>query len=816
MRLLELDVHDVRGIRSLTLRPDGNNLVIWGPNGSGKSAVVDAIDFLLTGRMSRLTGRGTSGITLRRHGPHVDSTPEQASVRALLAVPGLADPVELRRCIAQADVLEGDPVVRGALAPILDLAERGQHVLTRREILRFVTTEAGSRAQDIQNLLNLTPTETIRKTLVTVRHRTEETEEGALRAAVGLRGRVAAVAGLRAFDATSVLTFANAQRALLGAPGVDELRARSIRNGVFRPADRGGPGQIDTQSVRLALATLRTALDAKSRQQLADQDRRLRTLLAELRSDHDLHRSTRRRDLIRLGDELLDETGACPLCETPWPAGALHAQLQAQLAEADAALARSSQITSLAETAAAGAAACSAASRTIAEAAAVLALDGTPLDRWTAIADRLGEALANPTSAYPVQEYDVEQVAVLGAPLETARVLDAVDRALERLDDAETPQQTAWDTLIRVEEALVPLEAAEEALERQAVATRRARALSAAYDRARDRILGALYESVRDRFVALYRQLHGSDETSFTAELTPEGAALQFLVDFHGHGVHPPQALHSEGHQDSMGICLYLALAERLTGGVIELTILDDVMMSVDAEHRRALCRLLAAAFPNRQLLITTHDRTWAGQLRTEGVVTSRHCVQFYGWQLATGPRIVSEGDLWTRIDEELTREEVASAAHRLRRGSEEYFADVCDALWAPVRYRVSGRVELGDLLPAAITQYRSLLKKAKAAANAWNQKNTVEDLSLLESTASQTFQRSHAEEWAVNENVHYNAWTNFSKPDLVPVVEAFHDLFDVFRCQSCDRTLRVVSSGRSLAGVQCGCGVVSWNLLLP
>lgn len=51
------------------------------------------------------------------------------------------------------------------------LAERGQHVLTRREILRFVTTEAGSRAQDIQHLLNLTPTETIRKALVTVRHR---------------------------------------------------------------------------------------------------------------------------------------------------------------------------------------------------------------------------------------------------------------------------------------------------------------------------------------------------------------------------------------------------------------------------------------------------------------------------------------------------------------------------------------------------------------------------------------------------------------------------------------------------------------------
>jgi hypothetical protein len=816
MRLLALDIHDVRGIRSLTLQPGGNNLVIWGPNGSGKSAVVDAIDFLLTGRIRRLTGRGTGGITLRRHGPHVDSTPEQASVRALLAVPGVSDPVELRRCIAQPDALECDPAVRDALRPLLHLAERGQHVLTRREILRFVTTEAGTRAQDIQHLLNLTPAETIRKALVTVRHRSEESEETARAAGEGLRSRVAAVAGLQAFDPAAVLEFANEQRALLGASAVRELRARDIRSGVIRPKDSLGTERTDARVVRSSLTTLRAVFDKTSVERLADQDHRLRTRLAELRSDHQLHRWSRRRDLIQLGDELIDESGACPLCETPWPVGALHERLQARLGEADSALSRSKEITSLAEVIASQAAVCATAARSLAEAAPKLGENRSPLDQWAETGDRLAAALGKPTSAYPIDELDVEQVSVLGAPREAAGVLDALDRALGALVPTETPEHRAWDALIRLEEALVPLEAADVALQRQAQVARRARSLSAAYDRARDAILGALYEDVRDRFVALYRQLHGSDETSFTAELTPEGAGLQFLVDFHGRGVHPPQALHSEGHQDSMGICLYLALAECLTGGVIDLTILDDVMMSVDAEHRRALCRLLAAAFPDRQLLITTHDRTWAGQLRTEGVVTARHCVQFYGWQLTTGPRVVSEGDLWTRIDEDLSRDEVAGAAHRLRRGSEEYFADICEALWAPVRYRISGRVELGELLPAAITQYRSILKKAKAAANAWGQKDAVEELALIESTAGQTFQRSRAEEWAVNENVHYNAWTNFSRPDMVPVVEAFHDLFDVFRCLSCQRALRMVATGPTPAGVQCGCGAVSWNLLGP
>ena len=39
MRLLELEIHNVRGITHLRLSPQGENLVIYGPKGSGKSAV---------------------------------------------------------------------------------------------------------------------------------------------------------------------------------------------------------------------------------------------------------------------------------------------------------------------------------------------------------------------------------------------------------------------------------------------------------------------------------------------------------------------------------------------------------------------------------------------------------------------------------------------------------------------------------------------------------------------------------------------------------------------------------------------------------
>lgn len=86
MKLLELEIENIRGIKHVLLTPNGENMVIQGPNGAGKSAVVDAIDFLFTGQISSLIGAGTAGITLKNHGPHIDQRPVDAFVRAKIQI----------------------------------------------------------------------------------------------------------------------------------------------------------------------------------------------------------------------------------------------------------------------------------------------------------------------------------------------------------------------------------------------------------------------------------------------------------------------------------------------------------------------------------------------------------------------------------------------------------------------------------------------------------------------------------------------------------------------------------------------------------
>ena len=337
--------------------------------------------------------------------------------------------------------------------------------------------------------------------------------------------------------------------------------------------------------------------------------------------------------------------------------------------------------------------------------------------------------------------------------------------------------------------------------------------MSETFTASSNEVLNELYESVKDRFVDLYSRLHAADgEVNFDAVLERQEAGLRFEVDFFNRGMHPPHALHSEGHQDSMGVCLYLALAEKVNRGLISLVVLDDVVMSVDSGHRKRLARLLADHFDGTQFVITTHERAWAQQLKTENVVSGLGMVQFCGWTVESGPR-QNEADVWNKIEACLGAEDVRGASAYLRGWMEEFFAEACENLQASVVYRGTGGYTLGDFLPAAWSRYSKLLKRAKSAANSWGRDEDARRLAETQSVAAQCYGATTAEGWAVNKGVHYDEWIALSPDDLRDVVAAFRDLCDVFVCSSCSRPLRLARAGAIAVGVQCSCRQVDWSL---
>ena len=817
--MLELEISNVRGIPSLLLRPDANNFVVWGPNGSGKSAVVDAIDFLLTGRVSRLTGPGTGGITLSKHGPHIDHKPEEATVRAVVQLPGVTEPVEITRCMAHPGNLHSSKPSPPSLQPVMALARRGQHVLTRRDILKYITAEAGTRAEQIQELLNITEIEDIRKALVRVHNDLDGEREAAKRSVDIARAAVNATVQEQTYREDTVLRFANQSRAALGGQPISDLRSADLKSALAPPTVLSTDQAINVALLEKDIQNLRSLTSQQNQVRFGKNDERLRTLIADVRSDPMLLRALSRLKLTELGITLIDETGSCPLCDRPWPAGALREYLKKRLSTAQAAAQRQARIAELSDAIAGSVNNAIASTHKVIGAAQLAGLKDQlpPLQLWVTNLQALSSALSAAIDKYPDPRFGSDDVRRTLAPANLPELLESIHSLVKAKYPEATPEQTAWDTLTRLGENMKAVERAKDQLAAADLSYRRAAILLHSFQQARDSVLGTLYQHIRDRFVDLYRQLHGPDEDNFAARIEPEGAALNLEVDFYGRGTHPPHALHSEGHQDSMGLCLYLALAEQLTEGLIDLLILDDVVMSVDADHRRQVCQLLATSFPGRQFLITTHDKTWANQLNTEGVVSSGQTLEFYNWNIDTGPQVSCAVDMWERIEEDLQRNDVPAAAGRLRRGSEQFFGMACDLLQARIIYKLNGRWDLGDFLPAAMGRFRSLLKAAKKTAQSWDHKDQFDALQELDSTVGPIYTRSNAEQWAVNANVHYSNWANFSENDFRPVVAAFQDLSALFVCGvcgACGSMLRLVMVGMAPASVRCNCGAVDWNLV--
>ena len=815
VRLIELEIDNVRGITHLLLKPKGKNFVVWGPNGSGKSAVVDAIDFLLTGRISRLMGEGTGSITLNEHGPHIDHEPIDSVVRAVIQLPGIKEPFEIKRCMEHPSMLECDESIKFYIKPIIALASRGQHVLTRREILKYITSDAGTRAREIQHLLNVTEIDDVRKAFVKVQNSLKNERQTAEHAVETAKGAVNATIQEQSFQEDKVLQFVNQNRTVLGGPEISALHFKELKKGLTPLNIISKEKIVNVALVERDIRNLQDVTLERNQTEIREKDKELREIITTIQSDPKLLQALNRQQLIELGISMIDESGKCPLCDSSWPEGKLREYLEQRLLASEKASQHKEAILDLSTFIAEHVNNTLGSLQKIIETLQMTG-DGeesAKLSLWFNELKKLSSALNEAIENYPLSDFHLDQVKRMLAPDDIVKHLNHINAIVKEKSPRITPEQVAWDSLTRLEENLKALEHSENELAIADISYKRAVILLDSFEKARDSVLGTLYEEIKDRFVELYRELHSSDEKNFTANIEPNGAALNFEVDFYGRGTHSPHALHSEGHQDSMGLCLYLALSERLAEGLINLVILDDVVMSVDVNHRRDLCRILASSFPNHQFLITTHDKTWANQLKSEGVIGRQGVIEFYNWNIDMGPQVSYQVDLWGRIEEDMQRNDTPSAAARLRRGLEQYFGMVCDALQVPVRYKLNGQLDLGDFTIPLMNRYRDIIKKARKSTISWNNSELQMKFDEIDSIRKEVYTRTYAEQWALNANVHYNNWINFSENDFRPVAEAFQDLCGLFMCTHCGGMLSVVTTEVKPVGIRCNCGKVNWNL---
>lgn len=816
VRLLELRIRHFRGIRNLNVPLGGTSLALLGPNGSGKSSVVDALDFLLTGRIARLTGPGTAAVSLTRHGPHVAATPEESVVEGDFLCDDAAAPYTIRRTIATSDALEA--VTAGPVPPSLShylaLAQgTGLHLLTRRQILAFILAKPGERSELISALLRTESIDDLRKELQGASKlaadecaRLEGAEAAQTRAVIG-----ACVPPATDFNALTERV--NLHRSALGATKPVILSPSTVLNGV-PPLATAAADPLQTRRVRDAIvmasewAATREALWLTEAQEY-------QTSIVTYRANAERLRTLRAMQLVKAG-RLLVETDQCPLCLQPWARASLVALLESRIVDGQDALAeaqgydsqKSGLLRRLEEAIQALEVLASTLASSHPEHAGALAGRIQALRRYaksclhTALDDEVPTAEEQEAARSAATHGDDARRAIAS--------LAALVAALPDLTGA----QKAWDELTAVARGLAELDTTRQQLTLCRKAAAQLEGAHQALLRARDEVLQEVYDALAARFTDYYQVMHAHDTDGFAATIAPTKAGLKLEVGFHGLGAFPPAAVHSEGHQDSMGVCLFLSLVEHLAAVGAGPIILDDVVMSVDTEHRRALAQLLATQFKATQFLITTHDRVWWHQLRTVGLVKSKGQLTFPSWSLAVGPELESDhGGVLAEARRLLTAKNVPGAAHALRRTFEIAGPDICDALGAVIRYRADAAWSAGEYMDAALARYSQLLRKARSAAHSW--KHDLGPIDERRTALTEVNSTLGGERWAVNAMVHFNEWADLSVPDFEPVLAAHEALYAQFACPQCESLLHVAAHDGDDGSLRCHCGGVNLNLVV-
>lgn len=814
IKLGMLHIEEFRGIRQLEVDFGYKSFVVHGPNGSGKSGVVDAVGFALSGTIARLTGAGTGSVSVRTHGPHVKSIGDPEAARVSLTFKDLESGQvgTITRTVKEASTFTlapDTPELRRALDKAL---QHPEFTLSRRELIKFILAEPGKRAEEVQALLQLKKLDVSRKALKNALYKIQQDKRSAEHASMEARRLVGVHLGLEEVTPDAVKIAVNAHRKTLGLAEFKTVTlATNLKEGLDEKEEEK---PFDKQTALKEIEAYSDIVDAepnKVNEAVAGLDGSLTQV--EGGTHFELLKN---RTFLEKGLELLEDEAVCPLCDTEWQTPQELKQHLTEKIEGSKELAKLDQVV---DSKAAVLRNALSSERTVLTQVHALSVSWSEKSDQTMLQSRLDLLLEFETLLRTTQGcVDVKDRLEAGELNISQELEDAITRISDKVSkQPDTSEKTkSRNTLVIAAERWTNLSGAKVAEEQAKRAEDRAKVIYEGYCDVVDTELENLYKSVENRFSAFYQKINQDDEGSFTAEFKPTAGKLDLLVDFYGLGMFPPGAYHSEGHQDGMGICLYLALIEKIMGEDFSLSVLDDVVMSVDVNHRRQFCELLIKEFPETQFIITTHDEIWTKQMKATGLVQARSDIRFRSWSVDNGP-VYEQGQMfWDRIEEDLDNDDVPSAAHKLRRGLEAELPDIAESINAKVPYRGDAKYEMGELLSSIKAQHAHLLKKANESANSWGRTDELQKVKDFDEKRKKASLSQDRENWAVNLQVHYNEWAGMSKTDFKPVVAAWKEFLDLFVCgnESCESWIGVTSAVGKEESLRCRCDTYHLNLL--
>ena len=665
--LKSLSVEHLRGsVRPFSIAFEaGKKLtVVYGENGTGKSTLCDAFDFLGRGTVGSLDGRGLGRSNAYWHS--IGKQPIDVAVHLTTAV---------ATCTARLG-RNGVTVQPPAERPLVE-------VLRRTSILGLMEATPGDRYNAIGRFVNVSAVEQSEGTLRTlIREQNSSRDQAVARVDENFQA-------IERF-------WVNA-----GSPGADAFawaKIEALRDPNEAAAEVQALNDLQAAYARLAghSAQIKAAADglAKARAAESESMANQSTVLQQVSSD-----AAELTALLRAAAHYLAkhrDGQVCPLCESPDKAAGLAARVSAR-------------ITTFSSV--------QAAQTVVSQAQSSVQSSLTRLETARQNATRDIDSFKTACAAFswsgdvevPATQPDSADVSQLGQWLNDTAHLPANWRAaLTKRQDLKQFRTTLRDALRNWQKNV------DAQKELDALLPQLEKALAILQAERRTYVDGIL-SSIATRVGELYEAVHpGEGLNKISLDMDPNRrASLDINAEFLGKTV-PPQAYFSDSHLDTLGLCVFLALAAK-DQPAETILVLDDVLASVDEPHVERLIEMLyAQALDFRHCVITTHYRPWKEKLRW-GWLQHGECqfIELTKWNASTGlalTRTVSEVEwLQKRLAENPPDlQGICGKAGVVL----EAALDFLTVLYrCSVPRQADGKYTLGELLPAVSGKLRQALR---------------------------------------------------------------------------------------------------------
>ncbi len=780
-KVKNISINALRGIPELSLDLNGKNQVIRGDNGTGKSSLVDAIEFFFTGSISSL--QGTQGLSLERHAPHVNFSPEQLKV-SLSFDPGN---INLSRTF---NSYSNPPTT---MHRYFAIAQKGTCILRRAQLLEFIISQPADRFRAISNIIGIQQLDSYELMLKGVRDHFSQLKDKQ-EIAVTTNSR-----NLKEILGTPVRTEEETTQAL----NVKLKQNKLPKLSSFADIDHYSESLLKT--VRTTQGATRTDLfqkiTASAKIPLPQSDQVIQSVKKanqHIRNlvDDQAKKSLALKNLLTHGQEIIKQwdIDACPLCGQTIALSELSSSLHGRLLTIAALSEDSSKATmecSAVETIIIGfkeqISHLESTSKQIPEL-------HTETHKLQAIVKLISDFLESIDSGKKFQkEIPTEPIPGLFNGVQV--LLAELSKKCLNLSEAEKiteQERSLLDTITSIHGAqthFANLKKASDALKEAQKSWAIANYLYDTFVTVKKSKVQAVFNLIQHDIQNFYSILHPQDgHTNIKLRQPPaRRASIEIKIDSFGQAGEDPRAFSSEGHLDSLGLCIFLAFVKKFNQDC-SLVVLDDIVTTIDAKHRNGICNLLAKEFSDKQLFITTHDAYWLRQLRqfhrANGLEGQYDYRDIDVWDLNAGPVLLPFKLNWEKIEDKIrARDKTVATDGRIH--LEWVLKQICEASESSVPFRQSGEYMIGDLLPAAKNRLMKLVAEEEFREQ---MKNAFQE---LESSAVCANLLSHDN--VLSDDVKFEEISLFCGN--------VQNLYNLFTCPNCGNLLKYY---RDLAIIRC------------